>query len=343
MHAGVFQIAEENFVTTHVVIISWLLQQRGRTTKQHFLGLASPPDLVQAKTGVQKPGARFGGSAAKAAANSQSARPLLLAHQVVQAQLQDFRAMLVFVLDRIQLRNRLCRHAEFGIAAGCAKLSFEVHAIENKQPACQKLCNRRNRHPRCDGAARRPAVGRRVTSRSTYIGTLHRYVAIESRCRGRSVCLGCSASRANLGSARASRAGDGAIAIANFSLSRTLRRGAAMGTRGRVRSPENTAMFVVVLNSGVCSLALGRSIDMFPQGNGYSRASSSLSRFSNTAIVLLIGSAVVMSTPASRNVSSGNFDPPDLRKPRYFSTAAASPLRTRWERVTAADSPVAYL
>ena len=56
----------------------------------------------------------------------------------MQAQLQDFRAMLVFIVDRIQLRNRLSRHAEFGITAGRAKLSFEVHAIENKQPACQK-------------------------------------------------------------------------------------------------------------------------------------------------------------------------------------------------------------
>src|SRR6266550_6149987 len=40
-----------------------------------------------------------------------------------------------------------------------------------------------------------------------------------------------------LGSARASRAGDGALAIANFSLLRALRRGAAMSTRGRVRFP----------------------------------------------------------------------------------------------------------
>jgi hypothetical protein len=43
--------------------------------------------------------------------------------------------------------------------------------------------------------------------------------------------------RTCLGSARASRAGDGAPAIANF-LSGTLRRGAAMCTRGRVRSPN---------------------------------------------------------------------------------------------------------
>jgi hypothetical protein len=58
---------------------------------------------------------------------------------VMQTQLQDFRAMLEFIVDRIQLRNRLSRHAEFGIAAGRAKLSFEVHAIEDKQPACQKF------------------------------------------------------------------------------------------------------------------------------------------------------------------------------------------------------------
>jgi hypothetical protein len=84
------------------------------------------------------------GGAAKAAANSQGARPLLLSHQVMQAQLQDFRAMLEFIVDRIQLGNRLSRHAEFGIATGRAKLSFEVHAIGNKQSACQKICNCHN-------------------------------------------------------------------------------------------------------------------------------------------------------------------------------------------------------
>ena len=144
MHAGVFQVAEQNFVTTHVVIINWLLQQRGRATKQQFLGLASPADLMQAKTGMQKSSAGLRGGAAKTAANSQGARPMLLTHQVMQTQLQDFRAMLEFIVDRIQLRNGLSRHAEFGIATGRAKLSFEVHAIENKQSACQKICNCRN-------------------------------------------------------------------------------------------------------------------------------------------------------------------------------------------------------
>src|ERR1700720_95563 len=145
MHSGVFQVAEQNFVTTHVVVINWLLQQRGWATKQQFLGLTGPADLMQAKTGVQISGAGVGGGAAKAAANSQGARPLLLSHQVMQAELQDFRAMLEFILDRIQLGNRLSRHAEFGIAAGRAKLSLEVHAIEHKQPACQKVCNCCNR------------------------------------------------------------------------------------------------------------------------------------------------------------------------------------------------------
>src|SRR5438477_11424700 len=105
MHAGVFQVAEQDFVATHVVIINWLLQQRGRATKQQFLGLTSPADLVQAKTGMQKSGAGFGRSTAKPAANSQGARPMLLTHQVMQTQLQDFRAMLEFIVDRIYLRN----------------------------------------------------------------------------------------------------------------------------------------------------------------------------------------------------------------------------------------------
>src|SRR5207244_6069147 len=138
MHSSVFQVAEQNFVTTHVVIINWFLQQCGRATKQQLLGLTGPADLMQAKTGVQKPRASFGRSTAKAAANAQGARPMLLAHQVMQTQLQDFRAMLEFIVDRIQLRNGLSRHAEFGIATGRAKLSFEVHAIGNKQSACQK-------------------------------------------------------------------------------------------------------------------------------------------------------------------------------------------------------------
>jgi len=43
------------------------------------------------------------------------------------------------------------------------------------------------------------------------------------------------------GSARASRAGDGALAIANFAVEIALRRGDAMSTRGRVRSPESSA------------------------------------------------------------------------------------------------------
>ena len=42
------------------------------------------------------------------------------------------------------------------------------------------------------------------------------------------------------GSARAS-AGDGALAIANFAVEIALRRGDAMSTRGRVRSPESSA------------------------------------------------------------------------------------------------------
>src|SRR5438105_6932940 len=76
--------------------------------------------------------------------------------------------MLEFVLDLIYLRNRLSRHAEFGIAAGCAKLSFEVHAFENKQPACQKICNCCNRRPGPDEGSGKERVATRHFSRYLY-------------------------------------------------------------------------------------------------------------------------------------------------------------------------------
>ena len=47
-----------------------------------------------------------------------------------------------------------------------------------------------------------------------------------------------------------------------------------------------------------------------------SSAPNSSSRCSNNRSVLSIGADVLMSTPASCNVSSGNFEPPDLRKVR---------------------------
>src|SRR5438477_8567097 len=103
---------------------------------------------------------------------------------------------------------------------------------------------------------------------------------------------------------------------------------------GQRHSPEE---------NGSISVYTNRSVDSLSPQTAYKSVSSSVNSFANNAIVFLTGSAVVISTPASRKVSSGNFDPPDLRKPRYFSTALISPLRTRWESVTAAESPVAYL
>ncbi|PYM01424.1 MAG: hypothetical protein DMF19_06550 [Verrucomicrobia bacterium] len=44
------------------------------------------------------------------------------------------------------------------------------------------------------------------------------------------------------GSARAARAGDGALAIANFSRPRALRRGAAMSTRGACAPQTNCVL-----------------------------------------------------------------------------------------------------
>jgi hypothetical protein len=102
MHSGIFQIAEQHLVATHVVVVNRFLQQRRRSTQQNFLCLFGSADLVQTKTSMQISGAGLGCGAAKPAANGQGTRPLLFPHQMVQTQLEDFRAMLVFVIDRIQ-------------------------------------------------------------------------------------------------------------------------------------------------------------------------------------------------------------------------------------------------
>ena len=61
-----------------------------------------------------------------------------------------------------------------------------------------------------------------------------------------------------LGSARASRAGDGALAIANFS-PEALRRGAAMSTRGACAPQTQIAAFRVILIASVL-LRGGRAV-----------------------------------------------------------------------------------
>jgi len=57
----------------------------------------------------------------------------------------------------------------------------------------------------------------------------------------------------------------------------------------------------------------------------------------------LTGAALVISTPAVRRVSSGNFEPPERRKFRYASTLPPAPARIRSASETAAEMPVAYL
>src|SRR5438105_8200667 len=202
---------------------------------------------MQAKTGVQKPRASFGRSTAKATANGQGARPMLLAHQVMQTQLQDFRAMLEFIVDRIQFRNGLSGHAEFGIATGRAKLSFEVHAIGNKQSACQKSVTviTVSTVPRCHSAIGRWTA--RIFARYLY-STLHSRGAAAEPDRA-------FARQANPRSTRA--------------LACPLRRLAAMFCRGKVRDgegaiastrgacgPQKEATVPSRFNCGACYLAL---------------------------------------------------------------------------------------
>src|SRR5689334_21247090 len=105
MHSRIFQVAEQDFVATHVVVVNWFLQQRRRSSQQNFLCLFGSADLVQTKTSMQKSGAGLGRGAAKAAADGEGARPLLFPHQMVKTQLEDFLAALVCVMDRVQFRD----------------------------------------------------------------------------------------------------------------------------------------------------------------------------------------------------------------------------------------------
>jgi hypothetical protein len=52
---------------------------------------------------------------------------MLPPHEVMQAQLQHFGALLTIVRDRVQLCDRFRCHAEFGVTARSPELPLEVH------------------------------------------------------------------------------------------------------------------------------------------------------------------------------------------------------------------------
>jgi hypothetical protein len=128
MHLGIAHITQQRIVTTHVVIIDRLLQERGRTGQKELFGLGSFAELVQTKAGVEEAGAILRGNATKFPADGQGARPAFSTHQMMQSELQDFGPVLGSHIDGVELLDRFPGHAQFGVPAGGSEMTFEIHA-----------------------------------------------------------------------------------------------------------------------------------------------------------------------------------------------------------------------
>ena len=89
-----------------------------------FRGLA---ELMQAKTGMKKPGAGIGSDAAELLADAQGEGPFLFPHQMMEAKLKHLGAILKARSNRVEFGERLARHAQLCVAAGGLQLPFELH------------------------------------------------------------------------------------------------------------------------------------------------------------------------------------------------------------------------
>jgi hypothetical protein len=124
---GVVDVAEERFVTTHVVIIDRLFQERDGTGDKKVLGFGCLPELVETKTGVEKSGPGIGGDAAQSLAHAKGKGPSLFPHQMMEAELKNFGALLVTFIDGVEFGERLACHAELCVSAGGLQLPFKLH------------------------------------------------------------------------------------------------------------------------------------------------------------------------------------------------------------------------
>jgi hypothetical protein len=84
---------------------------------------------MKTETGVKKTGAGIGRDTTKFLAHAQGKHPLFFAHQMMQAQLKDFGAVLIPLIDRVELGERLAYHAQLCVAAGGLQLPFELHGF----------------------------------------------------------------------------------------------------------------------------------------------------------------------------------------------------------------------
>jgi hypothetical protein len=84
---------------------------------------------MEAKAGMKKSRARVGRHAAKFLAHPQGEDPFLFPHEMMEPKLQDFRAVLVALVDGVKFGERLARHAQLCVAAGGLQLPFKLHGF----------------------------------------------------------------------------------------------------------------------------------------------------------------------------------------------------------------------
>src|SRR2546423_10697275 len=94
---GVVDIAEQSFVTTHVVIIDCLFQQSDGSGDEKVFCFGGFAELMETKPGVKKSGAGIGGNATQLLTYAQGQGPFLFPHQMMGAKLKDFAAVSVAV------------------------------------------------------------------------------------------------------------------------------------------------------------------------------------------------------------------------------------------------------
>src|SRR5207237_3437779 len=106
---GVVDVAEQGLVATHVVIIDRLFQEGDWTGDEEIFRFGGFAELMETKTGVKKTGAGIGSDAAKSLAHAQGEGTFLFSHEMMEAELKNFRPVLVTLVDGVECGARLPR------------------------------------------------------------------------------------------------------------------------------------------------------------------------------------------------------------------------------------------
>jgi len=84
MAPGVANVSEQRIITTHVVVIDWLVQEGAWAAKKNFFRFGCSAEFVQAEAGMQKTGGALWSHTTEFPANYQSTAPAFALHQVMQ-------------------------------------------------------------------------------------------------------------------------------------------------------------------------------------------------------------------------------------------------------------------